>query len=283
MPRLFVENLTVLDCAFLHLERGLLGESWIVDLELEGELDHQGMVLDFSEVKRSIKQALDAAADHRLLIPADAREVDYVETDGIGQLIFLDRRGQLLKLSSPASAIRALPMGEISPTGLATVLVNDLLPILPPNAQTLGLKLRNEAEDRPYYHYCHGLKQHAGDCQRIAHGHRSRIMIQRNGRDDHGLEEAWAERWQDIYIGSREDLIDSSDDRLQFAYRSAQGEFMLELPSERVSMIDGDSTVERLAEHIADTLAAENPGDRITVRAYEGVHKGAIATSESSK
>jgi 6-pyruvoyl-tetrahydropterin synthase len=72
MACLFVEQLTVIDCAWLHSQRGLLGESWLVDLELEGRLDYQGMVLDFGRLKPQVKGVIDDTMDHRLLVPAQA-------------------------------------------------------------------------------------------------------------------------------------------------------------------------------------------------------------------
>ncbi|GAM65533.1 NADPH-dependent 7-cyano-7-deazaguanine reductase [Vibrio ishigakensis] len=67
--KLFVRDLTVIDSSYLCPQRGMVGESWILDVVMSGELNEMSMVLDFSRVKKQIKQIVDEYIDHRLIVP----------------------------------------------------------------------------------------------------------------------------------------------------------------------------------------------------------------------
>ena len=108
---------------------------------------------------------------------------------------------------------------------------------------------------------------------------RSRIEIYRNGQRDLLLEAQWSLRWKDIYIGSRDDLVETTDALHHYHYQASQGAYDLVIPAEHCYLIDTDSTVENLAAHIAGILGEQNPGDDIRVCAYEGVGKGAVGIS----
>jgi len=278
MPRLFVEQLTVIDCAFLDAQRGLVGESWIVDLELGGELDAQGMVLDFGEVKKKLRKAVDNVADHKLLVPGRSAQLDLVLSGEGSGLSFRAATGPI-EHQSPAKAVCSIDADAVTAATVAAHLHPALRKAAPPNVSDIRVSLRNEPIAGSYYHYTHGLKKHAGQCQRIAHGHRSKLHIFLNGRRDERLERQWADRWRDIYLGTSADIVAHGKGRIRFEYRSSEGEFELELPVERCDLLQTDSTVERIAEHVAAQVAEDRPGVKIEVRAYEGVMKGAIATA----
>lgn len=279
MSALFVDHLTVMDFSFVHKERGILGESWIVDVLLQGELDDQGMVFDFGDVKKQIKRGIDDLYDHRLLIPQGLPELHAVRSeDHQLDIEWQDAKQQTFRHSSPESAVVLLPCHEVTLETVAPLIERQLKRLLPDNVKAISVTIRPEVIESAFYHYSHGLKKHLGNCQRIAHGHRSRIEIQRNGKRDNGLEKEWASRWRDIYIGTREDIVAESDTSMSFAYEAQQGRFEIMLPKSCCYLIDTDSTVEYLADHIAATLKLEHPDDSFLVKAYEGVMKGALGS-----
>lgn len=277
--KLFVNQLTVLDFSFLHPVRGLVGESWWLDVVLEGGLDEQGMVLDFGEVKRQLKRLVDEHFDHRLLVPADHPALETEE----GELRFLTERGDFIRHVGPAESVQFIPGRAVTPGNCVRAMEAMLGPLLPGNVQGVQLHLYPETTEEAFYHYSHGLKHHCGNCQRIAHGHRSRIRIHRDGVRAPALEQRWAERFRDIYIGTESDLeaITRHNDRtcFRFSYEAEQGRFELELPADRCYLVDTESTVENIARHIRERLEEEHPGSRFEVRAFEGIGKGAISES----
>lgn len=276
MSILFVEQLTVLDCAYLDPLRGLVGESWIVDVELEGELDRQSMVLDFGEVKRSLKRAIDQGVDHTLLIPERAAQT-HLESSGAALHVHFEAACGRIEHLSPPAAVTVLPVQTIEPRAVAACLTQRVRDTVPQSVRRIGFQLRPEHIGGPSYHYVHGLKKHQGHCQRIAHGHRSRVEVRVNGHRDEELEQQIAQAWTDVYLGTREDVIARGRGRIRFGYDAPEGRFELELPESRVDLLDTDSTVERIAEHLLALASVRRPGAGIEVRAYEGVMKGALA------
>lgn len=278
MTCLFVEQLTVIDCAYLHAQRGLVGESWIVDIELSGALDAQSMVLDFGAVKKQLKRTIDSSVDHTLLVPQRAPGLEIHNAGGQSHLWFRGPAAGPIEHLGPEMAVSLLDTAQIDSDALQRHLLPHLAATVPANVAEIRLGLRQETIDGAFYHYTHGLKKHAGQCQRIAHGHRSRIEIRIDGVRDKTIEAVWAERWRDIYLGTISDRVSSTtNSRVRFEYLAQEGRFALELPQSRCELLDGDTTVERIAEHLATCIAQQHPGRMIEVRAYEGVMKGALA------
>jgi len=280
---LFVDNLTNVDFSFLDPQRGLLGETWLANVKLLGELDEQGMVCDFGTVKKVLRHWLDTELDHRLAVPIHSPNIRIID-DGE----FLDIHWQFgssnefLHTRSPHDAIALVDAVSLTPETVAAWCISQLKKLFPESVATLELNFTSEIIDGPSYHYSHGLKKHLGNCQRIAHGHRSRIDIWENDEKSPFLELHWAERWRDIYIGTREDILAQPMHNKQayyhFAYQSQQGKFELTIPQRCCYLIDTDSTVELIAHHLAQTIKTQRPQSLIRVKAFEGINKGAIVT-----
>ncbi len=276
--KLFVDNLTNSDFSLLHKTRGLMGETWLSHIELEGDLDEQGMICDFGIVKSTVRNMLDEFIDHRLLIPGLAKNAVLKELADSQrhQTTWTLDNGETIVHESPIQAITVINAEEITTETVAHWCEERLKQLLPDTIQTVKVRFTTENIDGAFYHYSHGLKKHNGKCQRIAHGHRSKIEIKRNGRRDTELEARWATILQDTYIGTKADLIDSQADNYQFSYRSPEGQFQLSLPKSHCYVIDQDTTVENITHHIAMTIKQEALADNIEVKGFEGISKGAI-------
>ncbi len=291
--QLFVNDLTVIDFSYLCKERGIVGESWIVDVLLDGSLNKQSMVLDFAVVKKQIKAIIDEAVDHKLLLPMQAAELTLAISSydkNHQTLDYISDRASYY-LQSPRCAFAQIDCLHITIAAVTKHLNAIIMAELPNNVQGLTLTLRPENITTDYYHYTHGLKLHDGNCQRIAHGHRSKIQIFVDEQKDSQLEHQWCLRWQDIYIASEADRIYKDEiqlstqamhnltpDHQYFSYCAPQGRFDIAVESKVLDVVDCDSTVELLADFIARQLKKDQPSKKIKVIAYEGVAKGAIVS-----
>ncbi len=288
--QLFVNDLTVMDFSYLCPERGMVGESWIVDVILNGALNEESMVQDFGKVKKELKYLIDEYVDHKLLVPME-HPYAQAKTDQLTDTVrvdFLRPEGKSIHLNCPADAYAFVYAERVTKASVGQYLKEVLATHLPENVEDITLTLREEVITTPFYHYTHGLKKHDGNCQRIAHGHRSKIRIVADEQDNLEYQQYWAERWQDIYIGSEEDIVALADTELPvqladasahyiFSYEASQGRFELAIPKSESEIIDTDSTVECLAQYVANEQKRLHPQHSYQIFAYEGVGKGAIA------
>ncbi len=286
MQALFVDNLTVIDFAYFHPERGIVGESLILDVELFGELNDEGMLFDFSFVKKRIKSCVDNLVDHKLLVASQHPSVKVVNSPKQLTLELTTSNGDVYQHVSPNQAVYQLDDTSVTAASISHSIHAEISAILPANVTKVILNLRQESIEGNFYHYSHGLKKHFGDCQRIAHGHRSKIEVWEN---DH-LSTRWsshiAQLWEDIYLATEEDIHDSLtiDDKEYwvFQYHANQGLFQLTIPKHRCYLITTDTTVELIASFLANYIKHKVPTSEIRVKAYEGVDKGAISIVSKS-
>ncbi|AIW14251.1 6-carboxytetrahydropterin synthase [Vibrio tubiashii] len=288
---LFVRDLTVIDSSYICEQRGVVGDSWIVDVIMSGELNEMSMVLDFGRVKKQIKQLVDEFVDHRLLIPVQNAAIVYKPSKTGYSTLDVLRGEKSIHLNCPNEAYCLIDAEAVTIESITKHVYQILRNNLPSNVTGLEITLRHENIAGAFYHYTHGLKKHDGNCQRIAHGHRSPIEIILDGERDNDKEVAFAKRWEDIYLGSKEDQVSvstlnlsegakaiSDESHYGFRYTAPQGEFELAIAKSETEILPTDTTVELLAGYIAgEVKPTVAEGQSLQVIAYEGVGKGAMA------
>lgn len=277
--QLFVDQLVNVDFSYFDPARGLVGETWWASVALDGELNEQGMVFDFGLVKKTLRHWLDERIDHCLLIPATHPNVTihHMCEQTIDVTWLLDN-GQHIRMQAPIQSVALIDSDVINEHSVARWCEHKLAEHFPVQVHHCQMQFAAEAipASSAYYHYSHGLKKHDGNCQRIAHGHRSRIEIYMDDERNAELESQWAKRWQDIYLASKEDEMPCEHTaHRRFGYDAKQGRFELELPSDACYIMNTDTTVELIAKHLHDVISGGHTNRNIRVRAFEGVNKGA--------
>lgn len=271
---LFVNHLSHIDVSLWCPTNGLVGCSWQVDAELDGELGEDGMLFDFGEVKPWIKRTLDNGLDHTLIVPMNAPGIRITQcTEG---LCISTTTPYAMEVRGPAQAFSLLPWDAITLEQVTDHLSSQLTEQRPDNVHRVTLTLSDERIDGAAYGYTHGLKRHLGNCQRIAHGHRSRLHIWQHQERQPTLEQCWAAWLDNKYLLEDADIHSQTDDRLTCCYQSAQGTFCITLPKERCCVLPKPTTVENIALWLAKQIAAQS-GQKTLVQAFEGIDKGATA------
>ena len=295
---LFVRDVGKIDCALFDPSQGIIGQTWYVDVWLTGTLDENGFVFDFSPLKSLIKQTLASTLDHSLIIPVQSQSVQYSEWESGERWILKSKaRGE----SKDTKWDYFCPKGSVFPVhsvSLKTSVIEAefsriLRHRLPPTVLGLAVKLREEAiaATEASYRYTHGIQGHNGLCQRLFHGHRSRIEIYIGDERRPDLEHFIAREIfsSNIHIASLGQIKSgageigrraTSDAPITLSYAGTLGTYEATLPSNRLFFVESETSVEAIARELARFVKREEKTNEVVkVIAYEGIDKGAIGTA----
>lgn len=108
-------------CAHPH------GHNGLAEITLESEaLDHRGMVMDFGDVKREIKDWIDDRIDHQMLVRSDDPLLAWLEDQGEPHLVLDDNptAETIARLIFEHAITQGYPVVEVrlweTPTSYAT-------------------------------------------------------------------------------------------------------------------------------------------------------------------
>ena len=293
---LFVRDVGKIDSAVFDPSLGIVGHSWYVDVWLTGALDDNGFVFDFSPLKALIRQTLANTLDHALIIPVGSQNVQYSEFEN-GECWTLKSRARgenkdaRWDYISPKGSVFPVHAVALKITSIEQEFARILRHRLPPSVHQLVVKLREEqiAPTEASYRYTHGITGHNGLCQRLFHGHRSRMEIYIGDERRPDLEHFVVREvfGNNVHIATLNQIKSGdgqigyrskSEDPITLSYPGTLGTFEATLPANRVFFVEGETSVESLAREVARLIKREErPSEKIRAVCYEGIDKGAEA------
>ncbi len=293
---LFIKDATKLDCAVFDPSLGIVGHSWHVDISLAGTLDDNGFVYDFGELKKLIRTTTKGSIDHALLLPVGSQFVHFSETKD-GEYWHLNSKGRgnqggfEWEYKCPKGAVYPIRSVAITPTIIEQEFARLLRHRLPSTIHKINVKLRDETAEptAAFFRYTHGIAGHAGLCQRLFHGHRSRIEIHVGDERRPDLEHYVARELLGgfVHIACSSQIVEGNVEKgmrgqpgqkIKLSFAGSLGHYEATVPADRLFLIDVDTSIECLASQLVDSLVkTEQITEPVRLACYEGIDKGAIA------
>ena len=256
---IFIEAVDTIDCAIYHRQHGVVGVSWHIDVSAKGPVAGDSFfVHDFSELKRVIRNYLRDNLDHRLLLPMT------VKFDG--QCWSLPAIDGDWSYTCPDRAVSQLPIPTIDHANLGNYLTGIIQEYF---VAKIEITVRS-LEDREGYqfNYTHGLPGHAGNCQRLLHGHCGLAKVASQYQLMMPLQRY-------VHFANSEHVVDTDSKQLTVSYTSREGKFIATIPRQRVVVLPvQQATIEMISHYLANNVE-QIVGHRVPITCYEGANKGA--------
>jgi 6-pyruvoyl-tetrahydropterin synthase len=294
---IFLNDITKVDAALFDPSRGVIGQTWKVDVTLTGPLNTNGFVFDFSDFKKMVRKVLKSSLDHALIIPINSQSVIFKGQSRGECWVMRARNGkgtleQEWSYISPPGAVFPSRSVALNRQILEQEIVRSLRHRLPPEILNISATLREDEAipTEAVFRYTHGIANHTGMCQRLFHGHKSRIQcfVGEERRPDyehylvrdilgshvHIATPSQYKAGPEILPGFR----GKSKELITLAYEASQGYFEASIPADRVFMVEGETSIECLSRELARVVKREeNTSEKVRIICFEGIDKGAIA------
>ncbi|MCB0420918.1 MAG: 6-carboxytetrahydropterin synthase [Bdellovibrionales bacterium] len=291
MRELFVRNLTNLDFAWLDPKKGLMGESLIVNVFLQGEMDERGFIMDFGPCKKWMKQLIDHHLDHTCVVPMRSSHLKIAGLDEVRMSFSFHWAQGELSYEAPRHTLVLLEKETLEISDFAEFLETQARQALPDRVKDVKIELLPDPNFKTSanYRYTHGLKLHEGNCQRLFHGHRNPIEVYLNDIRQEKMEVYLSDYLKQIHFAplssvtsETQDLLLNqrnwqSNDQLTLSYEAPQGLFKAELPVRDCLIMAEEPSIERITELSWKILKEEFAiADSSTLKVYcfEGLSKG---------
>lgn len=299
---MFLRNVTAIDYAYITPYGRVVGDSKHLDVIIRGGVDPvENVVVDFSSIKKEIKNIIDAKEDgfdHKLWI-VDGYSDCEVEESTEDKTSFIKSENFLTVM--PSNAIKEIslntnffgnPFTEFSwsasiKRAIKEQLTRKLTEKYPGVGISVGVDLNSTAftHNTPFFfNYIHGLKNSTSwGCQNHSHGHRSWVefeffdefippdRIQK-------LENAVSRMNNAIFIWE-ENITSLTGKKIQISYNTPRGYWGATYSKERNNIIimQKETTIENIVEWFVEEnseILEEAEVERVYIS--EGLQKGAF-------
>jgi hypothetical protein len=284
---MFLRNVTCIDHAYINQVGKIVGGSFHQEIIVTGPVDeHEQVVVDFSAVKKQIKQIIDSKEngyDHKLWYLDHYSDAKMSYTDTSYDITKIDSK--YFSLVCPSNAIKFVQNTHqlntvvgILQIAIAEDLTKHLNMLNNTDKITVDVTLTEDTFgiNHKKFTYFHGLKHSTSwGCKNIAHGHTSFSEVY----DDTGarileVEDMIAHYLNESMLVYSENLTDDN----VVEYATERGRFKLETlqPFKRIVM-DEETTIENIVDHVCEKFALVFDYYAVNkVFISEGLQKGAL-------
>lgn len=284
---LFLSDISVVDHAYIDDNGNIVGGSFNPSFLVTGEIDPvEQVVVDFSSVKKQIKETIDAREggfDHKLwfikgysngsIRISQIENVEYVTIDT-----------PTTKLIVPQNAVTVIddpkvPDYTVNSIGFALQNhVEKYLRTLHPHSNIRVVCINNQNRHYPtkntesaLFRYTHGLKDSTSwGCQNIAHGHLSYIQALDVNNDCSNEAKlvldniastldntvfVMADNIKSSIVGPRLDSLSLVPKEIQVSYKTDRGMFLAVYKTDayKITILETETTIEHIVEWVAAT------------------------------